>query len=138
MSQKNITVKTPGKGLHKITDRIRNQVQNSDVSAGVCSLFLRHTSASLLIQENAAPSAKRDLEEFFNRYVPENESWYTHTSEGPDDMPSHIRAALTNTSETIPIVDGSLDLGTWQGIYLFEHRRQGRSRSIRITLLPAE
>lgn len=117
-----------------MTDQISSIVKRSDIETGTCSIFLQHTSASLLIQENAAPSARRDLEEFFNRTVPEHESWYTHTSEGPDDMPSHIRAALTSTSETVPIKNGKLALGTWQGIFLFEHRKQGRTRNVVVTV----
>ena len=95
---------------------------------------MRHTSASLVIQENADPSARHDLEESFRRLAPENAPFYTHTSEGPDDMPSHVRAALTSTSETIPVAEGSLQLGTWQGLYLFEHRRRGSERRIVVTV----
>ena len=129
-----LTFQAPGQGLHEITDRIRRVVADGEVTEGLCTLFLRHTSASLTIQENADPSARRDLEAWLNRLVPENDSLYTHTAEGPDDMPSHIKAALTATSLAIPIVDGDLALGTWQGIYLWEHRRGSRTRRLVVHL----
>lgn len=97
-------------------------------------MFVQHTSASLLIQENADPSARADLETFFARLAPEDEAWHTHTAEGPDDMPAHLRAALTNTSESIPVVEGRLGLGTWQGLYLFEHRRRAHRRRLVVTV----
>jgi secondary thiamine-phosphate synthase enzyme len=100
------------------------------VNDGICTVFIRHTSASLLIQENADPSAKRDLERWLNRLVPEDDPLYTHTSEGPDDMPAHVKAALTMTSLSIPILDGRLTLGTWQGIYIWEHRAGSHVREI--------
>lgn len=102
----------------------------SKCSQGLCTVFIQHTSASLTIQENADPSAKRDLERWLNRLVPENDSLYTHTAEGPDDMPAHIKAILTNVSLTIPVFEGSLVLGTWQGIYLWEHRRGAHKRRV--------
>jgi secondary thiamine-phosphate synthase enzyme len=134
MFQREIRVRTPGAGLHEITDAVATVVAGSGVSTGLCHVFIRHTSASLLIQENADPSARRDLEESFRRLAPENHPWYTHTAEGPDDMPSHVRAALTSTSETIPITDGRLALGTWQGLYLFEHRARPHERRVTITV----
>lgn len=123
-----IEVATRGKGLHDITDRVRGVVQGSGLEEGLCTVLIQHTSASLTIQENADPSAARDLEAWLERHVPEDDPHFTHTAEGPDDMPSHIRAALTATTLSIPVVDGALALGTWQGIYLWEHRRQGRKR----------
>jgi secondary thiamine-phosphate synthase enzyme len=124
---KQLTVQTRGQGLYEITDQVQSAI---DVAEGLCTLFLRHTSASLLIQENADPSAKRDLERWIARLVPEGDPFYTHDTEGPDDMPAHIRAALTNTSLSIPIVSGKLALGTWQGVYLWEHRRRGSMREL--------
>jgi secondary thiamine-phosphate synthase enzyme len=127
---KRLSVRSPGQGLHEITDEVRSAVRESGVREGLCTLFIQHTSASLTIQENADSSARRDLESWLNRLVPERDSLYTHTTEGPDDMPSHIKAALTATSLSIPVVDGELGLGTWQGIYLWEHRRHGGSRQL--------
>jgi len=117
-----LKIQVSGQGLHDITDLIRRELQQSDQTEGVCHLFIQHTSASLLIQENYDPTAKADLENWFNRLVPENDPLYTHTLEGPDDMPAHIKAALTASSLAIPIMEGTLALGTWQGIFLWEHR----------------
>ena len=125
-----LTVETTGKGLHDITREVEKVLQKENVREGLCTLFLRHTSASLLVQENADPTAKRDLERWLNRLVPEGDPFYSHDAEGPDDMPSHIKAALTATSLSIPVVDGKLGLGTWQGIYLWEHRRRGSAREL--------
>jgi len=119
---------TPGQGLHDITSHVTSLVRGT--REGLCTIFLRHTSASLLIQENADPSAKRDLERWLNRLVPEGDPFYTHDAEGPDDMPSHLKAALTATSLSIPIAGGKLALGTWQGIYLWEHRQRGSRREL--------
>jgi secondary thiamine-phosphate synthase enzyme len=127
---KRLSVRSPGQGLHEITDEVRSAVRESGVREGLCTLFIQHTSASLTIQENADSSARRDLESWLNRLVPERDSLYTHTTEGPDDMPSHIKAALTATSLSIPVLDGELGLGAWQGIYLWEHRRHGGSRKL--------
>jgi secondary thiamine-phosphate synthase enzyme len=124
------TVRTPGQGLHEITDRIARAVHDSGVEEGLCTVFIRHTSASLTIQENADPSARADLEAWLNRLVPETDRLYTHTFEGPDDMPSHIKSILTNVSLSIPVLGGKLTLGTWQGIYLWEHRRSPHTREI--------
>lgn len=125
-----LTVTVPGPGLHEITSEIADAVSASGRTEGLCTVFIRHTSASLTIQENADPSARRDLERWLERLVPENDPLFTHTVEGPDDMPSHIRSALTATSLGIPIVDGRLALGTWQGVFLWEHRRSRHSREI--------
>lgn len=124
------SVETRGQGLCEITSKVRSFVTDSSVQEGLCTIFVRHTSASLVIQENADPSAKRDLERWIARLVPEGDPFYTHDTEGPDDMPAHIRAALTATSLSIPIADGKLALGTWQGIYLWEHRQRGSRREI--------
>ena len=125
-----LSLRSPGQGLHEITDQVRQAVRQSGVREGLCTLFIQHTSASLAIQENADPSARRDLEAWLNRLVPERDPLYTHTAEGPDDMPSHVKAALTATSLAIPILDGELGLGTWQGIYLWEHRRHASTRKV--------
>ena len=121
---------TPGQGLHDITAQVSSLVRAAALKEGLCTLFLRHTSASLVIQENADPTAKRDLERWLNRLVPEGDPFYSHDAEGPDDMPSHLKAALTATSLSIPIAEGKLALGTWQGIYLWEHRRRGSRREL--------
>ena len=121
-----------GPGLHEITEQVAAVVREAGLAEGLCTLFLQHTSASLTIQENADPSARRDLERFLARLAPEGDPLYTHTSEGPDDMPSHLRAALTATSLGIPILGGRLGLGTWQGIFLWEHRRGRRERRLLI------
>jgi secondary thiamine-phosphate synthase enzyme len=125
-----IVVRTSGQGLFEITEKVADIVRASGVEEGLCTAFVQHTSASLVIQENADPSARRDLEKFLNRLIPEDDDLYTHTAEGPDDMPSHVKSALTATTLSIPVVDGRLGLGTWQGIFLWEHRRRGSSRSI--------
>jgi secondary thiamine-phosphate synthase enzyme len=125
-----LEVATPGKGLHEITAKVQRVVATSGLGEGLCTVMIRHTSASLTIQENADPSACRDLEEWFERAVPEDDPHFTHTAEGPDDMPSHIRAALTSTTLSIPFQEGQLTLGTWQGIYLWEHRRRGSTRRL--------
>ncbi len=125
-----LSINTPGQGLQLITDQIDAVVRESGVKDGVCTVFVQHTSASLTIQENADPSAKRDLEHWLNRLAKEDDPLYTHTDEGSDDMPSHIKAALTDTTLSIPVMGGRLALGTWQGIYLWEHRRRGRSRNL--------
>ena len=128
--QQVLKIQTRGKGLQEITSEVREVVRASEITSGLCNLFVRHTSSSLVIQENADPDVQLDLEYFFRKLVPENDLGYTHTSEGPDDMPSHIRSALTKTSEQIPLADGEMLLGTWQGIFLWEHRTHGHSRNI--------
>lgn len=125
---RHVEVRTRGKGLHEITDEVQTVVDASGMDEGLCTVMIRHTSASLTIQENADPSARRDLEDWLERHVPEGDPHFTHTVEGPDDMPSHIRAALTATTLSIPFERGRLALGTWQGVYLWEHRRRGAVR----------
>lgn len=127
---KQLKIDTRGQGLYEITDDVQSFVHGAEVGEGLCTIFIRHTSASLTIQENADPSAKRDLERWLNRLVKEDDPLYTHTSEGPDDMPSHIKAILTSASLSIPVIDGRLTLGTWQGIYLWEHRRAAHRRTV--------
>ena len=124
------TVETHGQGLLEITGQVQAAVGKAKIADGLCTVFVRHTSASLVIQENADPSAKRDLERWLNRLVPEGDPFYEHDAEGPDDMPGHIKAALTATSVSIPVSGGKLALGTWQGIYLWEHRRRGSRREV--------
>src|SRR5882724_8829375 len=133
--QETLAIPTRGQGLYDITDRIAREVQRSGCSRGVVTLFCQHTSCSLVIMENADDSARRDLEAWLNRLVPENDPHFEHTLEGPDDMPSHIKMALTRTSESIPFADRRLLLGTWQGIFLCEHRRASHSRKVVVTFL---
>jgi secondary thiamine-phosphate synthase enzyme len=128
VSHETLHIDTRGKGTIEITDGVARILKASGVKEGTVHVFVRHTSCSLVIMENADPSARHDLHEFFDRLVPENTPWFQHTCEGPDDMPSHIRMALTRTSETIPVSSGRMLLGTWQGIYLFEHRRAPHTR----------
>lgn len=130
-----LEVKTPGQGLHAITDRVEEQIRAWKVREGMCHLYLQHTSAGLLVSENYDPTARKDLEEFLRRLAPENQPWHVHTLEGDDDSPSHMRALLTGTSESIPVDDGRLSLGTWQGIYLCEHRRSPHRRKVLIRCL---
>ena len=127
---KELSFETPGQGLHEITPQVAALVHSAKIEEGLCTLFLRHTSASLVIQENADPTARRDLERWLNRLVPEGDPFYSHDAEGPDDMPSHVKAALTASSLSIPVMGGDLCLGTWQGIYLWEHRRRGSRREL--------
>ena len=127
-------METQGKGTYEITQEVAEVVRSSGVSEGSVTVFVRHTSASLVIMENADPSARTDLEEFFERLVPEDSDYFIHTMEGPDDMPSHIRMALTRTSEVIPVTRGRMVLGTWQGIFVFEHRRARHRREIVVSV----
>ena len=120
--QKEISVTVKGKGIHDITSIINEAIKKNEISKGICNLFIKHTSASLIIQENADPAVLEDLNNFYDKLVPEN-ARYIHSQEGADDMPAHIRSTLTNSDLNIPIKNGSLELGTWQGVYLFEHRR---------------
>jgi secondary thiamine-phosphate synthase enzyme len=120
----------PGPGLHEITEGVESVVRQAAVDEGLCTVYVRHTSASLTIQENADPAVLRDLEVWLARLVPEGDALYSHTAEGPDDMPAHIKSALTQTSVSIPIQDGRLTLGTWQGIYLWEHRSRPQRREL--------
>jgi secondary thiamine-phosphate synthase enzyme len=128
-------VRTNGKGTYEITDNIQAKIDRGAVRNGTVTVFVQHTSCSLTMMENAAPAARRDLENFFDRLVPENADYFEHDEEGADDMPSHIRMVLTRTSETVPIVDGKMQLGTWQGIFLFEHRRRPHRRRVFVTII---
>ena len=130
-----ISVPTRGKGLYDFTRQASDWVQASGIQQGLLTLYIRHTSASLLIQENYDPTVQADLERFLSRLVPEGDPIYQHTLEGPDDMPAHVRAALTQTHLAIPVADGRPMLGTWQGIYLFEHRRAAQTRKVVLHLL---
>ena len=127
-------VRTNGKGTYEITDEVEEKIDKSGVRNGVVTIFVQHTSCSLTMMENAAPAARRDVERFFEKLVPENVD-YEHDDEGPDDMPSHIRTVLTRTSESVPIIDGKMQLGTWQGIFLFEHRRESHRRKVSMTII---
>jgi len=127
---KTLRMETRGPGLYEFTRELVATVAASGVTVGLTTLFCRHTSASLLIQENAAPEVRDDIQSFFARLAPEGHGLYAHDDEGPDDMPAHLRAALTQTSLSIPILDGRLALGTWQGVYLFEHRRAPHTREV--------
>jgi len=128
-------VPTSGKGTYEITAEVATLVRQSGVQTGTVTVFVQHTSASLVIYENADPSARTDLHSFFERLAPEDSDYFVHTDEGPDDMPSHLRMVLTRTSEVIPIAQGRMLLGTWQGIFLFEHRRAPHHRSIVVTVM---
>ena len=130
-----LRTRTRGKATYEITGEVAAVVRESGISNGTVTVFVRHTSASLVIMENADPSARRDLETWFEKAVPEDTPWFTHTLEGADDMPSHIRMALTRTSEVVPLVDGRMALGTWQGIFLFEHRSAPHQREIIVTVM---
>ena len=132
------SVRTRGKGTSEITSEVARIVHESGVKTGAVTVFIRHTSASLIIYENADPSARTDLHEFFERLVPEDSDYFIHTAEGPDDMPSHLRMVLTRTSETIPIAAGRMTLGTWQGIFLFEHRAAAHQREISVSVIGGE
>src|SRR6476661_9597440 len=127
-------VSTNGKGTYEITPPVAAEVARSGIEVGTATVFVRHTSCSLIIMENADPSARRDLEKFFEQLVPENTSWFEHTAEGGDDSTSHIRSVLTRSSEVIPILDGELHLGAWQGIFLFEHRRAPHRRQVVVSV----
>ncbi len=131
----NFTVRTRGQGTTEITEEVARIVRESGIRTGLCTVFIQHTSASLIIYENADPTARTDLHEYFSRLVPEDEDYFVHTAEGPDDMPSHIRMVLTRTSESIPISAARLTLGTWQGIFLFEHRRAPHTRTIVVSVV---
>jgi secondary thiamine-phosphate synthase enzyme len=132
-----IRLRPSGQGLHEFTDSLTRRVAEAGVSEGLCTLYIQHTSASLLIQENADPSARRDLERWLTRLVPEEDALYSHTQEGPDDMPAHVKAALTATTLSIPIEGGQLLLGTWQGVFLWEHRHQPTQRTIIVHISPS-
>ena len=129
-----VTVRVTQQGLHDITSSVKAVVKNAGITEGLCTLYIQHTSASLLIQENYDPSARVDLENWLNRLVPENDSLYTHTLEGADDMPAHVKSALTAVSISVPVIDGQLALGTWQGVFLWEHRHQPCHRTVLVHL----
>lgn len=129
-AQHGFQVETRGPGLYEVTEEVAGWLRTQGIETGLLTLFCRHTSASLVIQENADPDVQRDLDEFFRRLVPENANWMRHTTEGPDDMPAHIKGALTQASLSIPVSGGRLALGTWQGIYLFEHRARAHRRTL--------
>src|SRR5262245_35748135 len=134
-STSQFTVRTRGKGTTEITDEVARIVRDSGIRTGTATVFIQHTSASLIIYENADPSARVDLHEFFERLVPEDSDYFVHTAEGPDDMPSHLRMVLTRTSEVVPVAEGRMALGTWQGIFLFEHRRAPHTRRIVVSVM---
>jgi secondary thiamine-phosphate synthase enzyme len=134
-SSTTLLFEAPRQGLHQITGKISSWVEDQEIQAGLLTIFCGHTSASLLIQENAASAARHDLETYFARIAPEDPSLYTHNDEGPDDMPAHLRTALTQTQLSIPVTAGRMALGTWQGIYLFEHRREPARREITLHLI---
>ncbi|MHC4953677.1 MAG: secondary thiamine-phosphate synthase enzyme YjbQ [Planctomycetota bacterium] len=133
--QERLRIDTAGAGFHEITPLIQTVVARSGIGTGLATIFVQHTSCSLCIQENADPSARRDMELWLTKIAPENDPDYTHTSEGPDDMPSHLRSMVTKTSETIPVSKGKLATGTWQGLYLCEHRRRPHQRSVVVHVL---
>ena len=135
MKQELITIETYGKGLYEISEKIEKVIKNYEVKVGLLNIFIQHTSASLIIQENADPSAKEDLEEFIERLIPENQNWHKHIFEGPDDTCSHMKSSLTQTSLNIPITNSRLNMGTWQGIYLWEHRKSSHIRKLLLTLI---
>ena len=134
MYQAEIEVETRGRGTYEITDRVAEAVRAARVAAGLCHVFTAHTSASLLICENADPDVRRDLETFFVDLVPDGDARFVHTAEGPDDMPAHLRSILTQTDLTIPVRQGALALGTWQGVYLYEHRLRPHRRRVLVTV----
>jgi secondary thiamine-phosphate synthase enzyme len=134
VSTRTFHVRTRGRGLYDVTSEVREAVARSGVRAGICSVFLAHTSASLVTQENADPAVLRDLERWMARLAPESDG-YEHDAEGPDDMPAHLRASITKTSETVPVENGGLALGTWQAIYVWEHRRSGHDRRVVVTVI---
>lgn len=133
-----LAVETRGKGLYNFTQLVENSLREWGVREGICHLFVQHTSASLVVNESYDPTARMDLEVFMEKIAPEGEAWYRHTMEGADDSTSHMRAMLTNTSLSIPVDNGQLSLGTWQGIYLFEHRRRGHNRRVLLRCLKVE
>lgn len=132
--QDRLAIDTPGQGFVEITRLIQAVVKRSGIATGLCHVFVQHTSCSLCIQENADPSARRDMERWLAKIAPENDPDYTHVDEGPDDMPSHLRSMVTKTGETIPISGGRLALGTWQGLYLCEHRRRNHRRFVVVSI----
>ena len=134
-SEFKFSISTKGRGIYAISKEVEIWMQSQNINSGLLTLFIPHTSASLLIQENADPDVLKDLDQFFSRLVPDGDPLYEHQSEGPDDMPAHIRSILTNTSLSIPIINSKLELGTWQGIYLYEHRSQSYSRKVIVNII---
>ena len=134
LTQQQIQVDTRGRGTRELTSDVQSIVRQSGIKSGTCNVFIRHTSASLVICENADPAVLRDLETFMARLVPDGDPMFTHTAEGPDDMPAHVRSILTQSDLTMPVMDGRCALGTWQGIYLWEHRHRGHRRTVIVTV----
>ena len=132
---RNIPIETRGRGTYEVTDAVQQAVGQSGITQGLCTVFVHHTSASLIINENADPDVRRDLDAFLERLVPDGDPLFVHTAEGPDDMPAHVRCALTQTSLGIPVAGGRCDLGTWQGIYLWEHRLAPHNRRLSVTVV---
>ncbi len=134
--QKEFSVKSRGRGFHLITDEILNQVDEiKDIKTGIAHIFIKHTSASLTLNENADPTVRSDMEKHFNKMVPENAPYYEHNAEGSDDMPAHIKSVILGSSVSVPVKNGDFNLGTWQGVYLCEHRNRGGSRKIVVTII---
>lgn len=133
--REDLVIHTPGRGMVEITREVAGRVESSGLAEGLCTVFVHHTSASLVICENADPDVRIDLESWLGRAVPDGDPAFRHDAEGPDDMPAHVRSVLTATSLSIPVVEGRLDLGSWQGVYLYEHRHQGHVRRVSLTLL---
>ena len=129
------TVHTRGRGTTEVTSEVQGAVADTGIADGLCTVFIHHTSASLIVNENADPDVQRDLDAFLSRLVPDGDSIYVHTMEGPDDMPAHVRTALTQTSLSIPVLDGRCALGTWQGVFVWEHRHRGHSRRVTVTVV---
>jgi secondary thiamine-phosphate synthase enzyme len=134
INQSEIHLSTDGRGTYDLTDSVQSAVQDSGIDVGMCNVFIRHTSASLMLCENADPAVMRDLETFMSRLAPDGDPAHTHTAEGPDDMPSHIRSVLTHADLNLPVRNGRCDLGTWQGVYLWEHRHAAHERKVTITI----
>ncbi len=132
--QEEIIISTQGRGTYDISQQVQQAVRSSGISTGSCHVFIRHTSASLMICENADPAVLQDLETFMNRHVPDGDPMFTHTAEGPDDMPAHVRSVLTQTDLNVPVTEGQCTLGTWQGIYLWEHRFAPHNRKVILTI----
>ena len=132
--QEEINIPTQGRGTYDLSEQVERAVRSSGISTGLCHVFIRHTSASLMICENADPAVMRDLETFMQRQVPDGDPMFTHTAEGPDDMPAHVRSVLTQTGLNIPVTEGRCALGTWQGIYLWEHRLAPHNRKVMLTI----
>ena len=138
LTQSPLVIPTSGQGLYDISAEVGRIVASSGITTGLCNVFIQHTSCSLIIQENACPRARKDLEAWMARLAPEHDPSYTHILEGPDDMPAHLRSSVTRTSEQIPVMEGSLGLGTWQGLYLWEHRHGAQQRQLVVTIIGAD